>query len=797
MPRAIRSGSPTTNWDPTNRPMWDPQDIAAFTSGQWASIFEGILNQIPGVSDFLAEIKTLTGIDFTTVFNGIDLTNPGAVLTAIEQAVATAAVTFLSNVANDIFGADGPLEQLGANFMALLGNPNLNLPPIDFDKIKAAEQQLKEVLTPAGGLSTQTPIPPHLLFQALQTGGAASNALPDGSFDNEGSLDGQDLYTWSSDGRTKAGSAWTTASGILLPLIGVPVDTKPGDITNLSTYAKWDSVTASTGDAIVLAANAYDIDDNLISDPDNRVVQAITVPGSSSSTYAGADVHGWVPLSGQYQAPAGTDYVVMALEVESVVSAGSIGFDDCVQNIHQGFLDASLLKNLENIGIVPPSRVAGVGSIADMEATIQHTWDQLTSAFKLFGVSDTNISTLASSAQGIALNSNNALSVAGSVFNIQNIRNNKPIMAGLGDTVESNMLLSDLGTGSVPTSIAVTQAVSGIAFLRCGYADTKGYIDFLTSGTTGITNLYLNFGIMDASGNITPLFSSSDQHINLISGWKWNQYFFPGVDDIPVMPNDTIVVEFQVVGSGTLNVAGLGMSWQVSHPTATLKQTGATRNTGASGPTPLSISAGSVVFTGNTPYIGLGISTLPADYEPPETTQYGAGSHTWTPPAWQKVGDFVDLVGLGSGGGGGGSINFLEGNGANAGAFNKIRLIVGTDILLGSTIGITAAAGGTGGSAFLGNGTDGGSVVFTYTDASGNPQTLTATGGTHGANGGGVVAGKAAGTEIFNDVPYVGGIAAGPGLDGNGPGGGGGGAEPYGNGGDGADSSAWVRAAQP
>lgn len=38
---------------------------------------------IPGVSNLLAIIKQQTGVDLSTVFNGIDLTNPGSVVTAI------------------------------------------------------------------------------------------------------------------------------------------------------------------------------------------------------------------------------------------------------------------------------------------------------------------------------------------------------------------------------------------------------------------------------------------------------------------------------------------------------------------------------------------------------------------------------------------------------------------------------------------------------------------------------------------------------------------------------------------
>ncbi|GFG74641.1 hypothetical protein MBOT_20060 [Mycobacterium botniense] len=219
---------------------------------------------------------------------------------------------------------------------------------------------------------------------------------------------------------------------------------------------------------------------------------------------------------------------------------------------------------------------------------------------------------------------------------------------------------------------------------------------------------------MDSSGNITPLFSSGDLHTNLSKTGQWNVYTFPYADEIPVNPGDVILVEYQVVGSGTVYIAGLGQSWQTDHPSANTKQTGFTRNTGSSGPTALSSG---ITYTGNTPYVGLGVSNVPPNYQPPVTSTYAAaGQYTFTLPPWMVAGNKLDLVGVGGGGAGQGAEVFIGGQGGSAGSWNVGTLVVGTDIAPGGTITVTVGAGGPQQIQWFTAGLPGTATTFQWTD---------------------------------------------------------------------------------
>lgn len=61
------------------------------------------IEQVPGVSQMVDLIKQFTGVDLNTIFDGIDLTDPGAVLVAIEQAIQQAIVGAIQEIVDLVF----------------------------------------------------------------------------------------------------------------------------------------------------------------------------------------------------------------------------------------------------------------------------------------------------------------------------------------------------------------------------------------------------------------------------------------------------------------------------------------------------------------------------------------------------------------------------------------------------------------------------------------------------------------------------------------------------------------------
>lgn len=59
---------------------------------------------IPGVTEIITLIKNLTGVDLNTIFDGIDITNPGAILAAITSAVQGVITGALQHVIDAIVG---------------------------------------------------------------------------------------------------------------------------------------------------------------------------------------------------------------------------------------------------------------------------------------------------------------------------------------------------------------------------------------------------------------------------------------------------------------------------------------------------------------------------------------------------------------------------------------------------------------------------------------------------------------------------------------------------------------------
>lgn len=77
------------------------------------------VEHIPGISQIVGVIKQLTGVDLNTIFDGIDLDNPGAVVTAIEAAVQNLVKGLIQNIIDSITS--------GLNKSASTGNDPLSI----------------------------------------------------------------------------------------------------------------------------------------------------------------------------------------------------------------------------------------------------------------------------------------------------------------------------------------------------------------------------------------------------------------------------------------------------------------------------------------------------------------------------------------------------------------------------------------------------------------------------------------------------------------------------------------------
>lgn len=382
-------------------------------------------------------------------------------------------------------------------------------------------------------------------------------------------------------------------------------------------------------------------------------------------------------------------------------------------------------------------------------------------------------------------------------LNTLSIRTNNPIGGALERTTVANFPLTQLGTGATPTNFGVTQSASAIWMERMPESDTKGAFYWRSSGNASITGFYLNFGKMALDGTVSHLFQSGNLVGQLTSGWQWQMYTFASGDEITHLASENILAEFVVVGAGTVSVAGLPMAWQTDdHPAATTVRSGATRNTAGGTPT---LSNTGFIFTGDTPWGGLGRSTVPSGYIPPDIQTFpNSGSYTYTiPPSFRVAGTLIDYFALGSGGGGQSGGYFLPGQGGECGNWQFGTLEYGIDIPLGTTAftGSVAAAANGGLNPFVfdpgANGTSTTIVVPTY-------GTITATGGTGGGRAGNSQGtdGQAAGSQTITDYIAAGGASAGTNQNGQAPGGGGGCGYPA-VGRSSGKGKAWFRARQP
>lgn len=664
-------------------------------------------------------------------------------------------------------------------------------------------------------LTSLTQIPTYLLA-GIQPG-ASLNMLPDPFFAAEQFLQGSGLWNWSALAPAGtppgAGSATVTADGAAHQLLGVPIaipdPTQMAQNIVVGASVFWQDV-AAAGQSFVVAVNSYtglNADGSLIEPPivdPNRIVASITSPGAASTGHAGADANGFVPISGEWIPPAGAKYAAISLEVANAVTAGVVHFGSGLFNV-ASVVDASKLGNLLNIPMIAGHRIEGLFGLASMDTALQShadtIYETLTGLVTSGETSLANVANALGSLLGIA---NNGQALGQTAVNVQNIVYNQLVSNGLESTVESNMPLQALGSG--PSYVQVTQANSRGAPVRMSKSKNLGFAQIWQYYTGTITHFYLNFYKMDAAGNLTYLFSSTDLAAALANGSAaatWLLYTIPTASQIGVAPGDNIAVGCQVIGSGTVFVAGVDQSsWMTSHPTSRTKRTGFTQNWGTGSAS--SIAAASVGWSGAAPYIGLGVSDPNVDYHPAETRSYpNPGVDTYHLPTWMKVGDYVDYAIMSAGAGGyPGQAYGVNGLGGLPGnwLYGSLRYGDGYDIPTATTtLTITTGAGGLYG--IYGDGsrpTNGGASSIAGTGVT----TLSSAGGAIRPGYGDPIGyGPSPATVTVDGINYQAGGAqttfASPGIapGGGGPGGNGT-TQGFGSGGPGANGEVWVRARQ-
>ncbi|BBZ65829.1 hypothetical protein MINS_12580 [Mycolicibacterium insubricum] len=250
---------------------------------------------------FLQMVKDLTGLDLTQLrdaLQGIDLTQPGSILTAI---------------------AAGALN-LGRLAQAL------GLPDVDLDDPPTIDEIRTWLQDRWTGVIDLARIP-RLPWSHLVDGSA--ELLTDPGFDAEFSA-GSGVVPDKNFGRRKPGSARFACDGGLHTAVSnlIPVD--EGETLPVSVWVFYEEIVATAGqNAIRMSVRDYRIEP----DGTTRTLLATTlVAGVLSPVGESADhpdqVDDWVKLAGEFTVPAGVDEVVLEVQTTPDATDGTMWADD-------------------------------------------------------------------------------------------------------------------------------------------------------------------------------------------------------------------------------------------------------------------------------------------------------------------------------------------------------------------------------------------------------------------------------------------------------------------------------------
>jgi hypothetical protein len=260
------------------------------------------------------------------------------------------------------------------------------------------------------------------------------------------------------------------------------------------------------------------------------------------------------------------------------------------------------------------------------------------------------------------------------------------------------------------------------------------------------------------TGACTRIFSSANIASSLLNGW--NRYNFASINQFAVAAGDRIVIEFVIRGTAVYSLGCVPAGVIPAHPTEIPSAPYGTRNStnGSSNPTSLNYSDLQLGVPSYIAWFGLGISNVPANYQPAQRWDF-YNNAIWTMPAWMQDGDKIDTIVLGAGGGG----DFYR-SGA-PGLWATRTLTVGTDIAKGDSLTIVIGLGGN----YVGN--------LVWDDGTLSKISNSGTVLVSGAGGASIAnqysSDQSPGNEIFNDVTYFGGTNVGLKQNGSKPGGGG------------------------
>lgn len=513
-----------------------------------------------------------------------------------------------------------------------------------------------------------------------------------------------------------------------------------------------------------------------------------------------------------------TNFINPNTLIDSGAILGFLGSGDIGQNI-QDLIDSAMQGIVGGSGtgwfmadlkqaftVFPIDNVTGAGGLPTVRDTFGTMWDWVTGAFRLTGLTGVGLTDLANASQDVSFSSLNSSVLAGSHEVTLGYRTNNPVAGAMERTAVSNFDWTLLGNGATPANFAVTQANSVGAVIRMPNADTKGTFFWRSIYTGTVSGFYINIGkINDVTGAVDHLYQTPNIAGNLTTTWSWDYYQPAAIDRIVHGPDDGLIMEFQVVGTGTVTIAGIDFQWAGDNmPGAITRKPAITRATAGTHPT-LALSAAQYTsaLATKTPYIALGRADVPITYHPPEPwASVSAGAFTYPIPAFAQVaGCLIDWWIIGGGGGGQSGGYFVTAEGGSKATWNSGTFVYGTDIPLGTTAltGVIADNASGGINPFALDPGDNGTAT-TITALVGGFSTKSAAGGFGGGRTGNntsSASGEAAGNSpARGGIIQFGGAAAGVNSDGNRPGGGGGSGYPA-VGRQGAEGQAFFRARQP
>lgn len=268
-------------------------------------IVEAITGALGGLGD-LSDFFTT----FFSAFDGIDMTDPGAILNAILDSLEDIPVVGeLASLIENLVNGGQPI-----NVLNLFG------------------QLLPELFgpLPASWITQDNP-----------------EALTNAGFDGSISMDGEGIWTWdASDGHTSNGCASTTGNSTLKALLGNQITVAPNQKFTVAAYAKSIAYTGSgTPIKVTIKTYFYDAATGLTSPVGTATIAQGAGPGTT-----------WTLMSGTYTVPSnGTvNRIRERLVVDTTCTGGTIKFDDATVKIQgngpfDGLLQLFGLSSLEDL----------------------------------------------------------------------------------------------------------------------------------------------------------------------------------------------------------------------------------------------------------------------------------------------------------------------------------------------------------------------------------------------------------------------------------------------------------------